>query len=303
MTKTQRAVLLVSHTARAEAIDATRQVATMLAEAGVQAVMTSDNLEDFAAHLDVSGIKQLHAQIQLTDIEIAIVLGGDGTILRAAEVVRESNCPIVGVNLGHVGFLAEMESHDLESTVETVLKREYQVEERFALEVSAIWNGKNLAKSWALNEVTVEKKAQMIEVVIGVDGRPLSSFGCDGVVVSTPTGSTAYGFSAGGPIIWPGVQAMLLVPIAAHALFDRPLVVGPDSVLTVEIDPSSTSDGELWCDGRRHYDLPTGSVIEVRRSPDPVRLARIDEGVFTERLVRKFDLPVAGWRGGRRAKN
>ncbi|MGO3678132.1 MAG: NAD kinase, partial [Microbacteriaceae bacterium] len=157
-----------------------------------------------------------------------------------------------------------------------------------------------IAKTWAVNEATVEKQSRMIEVVIGVDGRPLSSFGCDGVVLATPTGSTAYAFSAGGPVVWPSVQAMLLVPIAAHALFSRPLVVGTDSVLTVEISDASVSGADLWCDGRRTYSLPQGSIVEVRRAQEPVRLARIDQGVFTERLVRKFDLPVEGWRGQRR---
>lgn len=290
----------MSHTAREEAVEATKQVALMLNEAGVQVVMTENNLKEFAPFIHVAMIAQLHKDARLEDIEIAIVLGGDGTILRAAEVVRDSNCPIVGVNLGHVGFLAEMESHDLESTVEIVLQRAYQVEERVALEVRATKDGETIAESWALNEVTVEKQSRMIEVVIGVDGRPVSSFGCDGVVMATPTGSTAYAFSAGGPVVWPEVQAMLMVPIAAHALFDRPLVVGPESVLTVEIDPHSLSAGELWCDGRRSFKLPIGSVVEVSRSAQSVRLARIDEAVFTERLVRKFDLPVAGWRGGRR---
>lgn len=293
-----RSVLLVSHTAREEAIKATAQVAKMLKSAGVSSVMTAENRKEFEAHIDVSEISLLGDP---NDVEIAVVLGGDGTILRAAEIVRGSDCPIVGVNLGHVGFLAELESHNLEIMVSAVLERNYTVEERVALDVKAFKDDHVIADTWALNEATVEKHSRMIEVVIGVDGRPVSSFGCDGVVMATPTGSTAYAFSAGGPIVWPGVQAMLMVPIAAHALFDKPLVVGPESVLSVQIETSSVSDGELWCDGRRHFDLPLGSIVEVRRSQLPVRLARIDEGVFTERLVRKFDLPVAGWRGGRKA--
>lgn len=297
----ERRMLLVSHTAKPEAIDATLQVAGMLREAGVSAVMTRANLDEFSPYLNGMSVAVLDEEVRSEDLEIAIVLGGDGTILRAAEMVRGTRCPIVGVNLGHVGFLAEMEHHDLNFTIERVLSRQYTVEERVTLDVTARLDGKIIAETWAVNEATVEKLSRMIEVVICVDDRPLSTFGCDGVVLATPTGSTAHAFSAGGPIVWPGVQAMLLVPIAAHALFSTPLVVGPESVLSVEIVPHSMSEAELWCDGRRTFSLPVGSIVEVRRSHEPVRLARIDQGVFSERLVRKFDLPVAGFRdGGRR---
>ena len=154
-------------------------------------------------------------------------------------------------------------------------------------------------ETWALNEATVEKasRERMLEVVIEVDGRPLSSFGCDGVVMSTPTGSTAYSFSAGGPIVWPSLDALLLVPLSAHALFARPLVVGADSSLAVEILARSDGTAVLWADGRRAYDLPPGARVVSRRSSVPVRLARLHSGPFTDRLVNKFNLPVTGWRG------
>jgi len=154
-------------------------------------------------------------------------------------------------------------------------------------------------ETWALNEATVEKasRERMLEVVIEVDGRPLSSFGCDGVVMSTPTGSTAYAFSAGGPIVWPSLDAMLLVPLSPHALFGRPLVVGPESVFAVEVLQRTQGTGVLWCDGRRSTDLPPGARVIVRRSPVPVRLARLHQGPFTDRLVGKFNLPTNGWRG------
>lgn len=296
----RRAILLVSHTARQEAIDATLQVSRMLVAAGVTVVMDPATRTEFAPYLVEADIAEVEREVPLEDIEIAIVLGGDGTILRAAEVVRGTRCPIVGVNLGHVGFLAEMERHDLDFTVNRVLEGKYHVEERVTLEVTATHNGEVIAETWAVNEATVERHTRILEVMIGIDGRPVSSFGCDGVVLATPTGSTAYAFSAGGPVVWPSVKAMLLVPIAAHALFNRPLVVGPDSVLTVEIDPNSESEAELLCDGRRRFPLPKGSVVEARQSAEPVRLARLDEAVFTDRLVGKFDLPVAGWRGSRR---
>ncbi len=154
-------------------------------------------------------------------------------------------------------------------------------------------------ETWALNEATVEKasRGRMLEVVVEVDGRPLSSFGCDGIVMSTPTGSTAYAFSGGGPVVWPTLDAMLLVPLSAHALFARPLVVGPDSSFAVEVLDRTQGAGVLWCDGRRTRDLPRGARVIVRRSAVPVRLARLTLGPFTDRLVRKFDLSVHGWRG------
>lgn len=298
---TGRCILVVSHTARPEAIEATVHVVAKLREAGVVPVMPKSDRDEFAPHLDLSLTAELDTDVDLAQLEVALVLGGDGTILRAAEVLRGSHCPILGVNLGHVGFLAEAESHDLSFTVDRVLAGKYGVEERMTLDVTASFAGEIVASTWAVNEASVEKRGRMLEVAIGVDHRPLSSFGCDGVVLATPTGSTAYSFSAGGPIVWPGVQALLAVPIAAHALFNRPLVVGPDSVLTVEILPQSGGLGVLWCDGRRRTELPVGAVVEVRASELPLRLARIDEGVFTDRLVNKFHLPVSGWRGARGA--
>jgi NAD+ kinase len=237
--------------------------------------------------------------------ELVIVLGGDGALLRAAELSRPAGVPLIGVNVGHVGFLAEAEPDGLADLVDRVVARQYVVEERMTIDVAVRSNGPAIVSTWALNEATVEKAARerMIELVIEVDGRPLSRWGCDGVVCSTPTGSTAYAFSAGGPIVWPEVEALLMVPISAHALFAPPMVVSPESVLAVElIAAAETSGAVLWCDGRRKVDLPPGARVEVRRGALPVLLARLPApgergGRFTDRLVAKFGLPVAGWRG------
>jgi NAD+ kinase len=233
------------------------------------------------------------------DCELVVVIGGDGTILRAAEVARESGTPLLGVNLGHVGFLAEAEYDDVGSTIEAIVERRYTSEDRLTLDVSVFRDGELVASTFALNEASVEKAARerMLEVVVEIDGRPLSRWRCDGVVCATPTGSTAYNFSAGGPVVWPGVEALLMVPISAHALFARPLVVAPTSVLAVEVMAKATASGVLWCDGRRTVELPPGARIEVRRGARPVRLVRLHEAPFTDRLVAKFGLPVGGWRG------
>lgn len=293
-----RNILVISHTARPEAIEATDAVCTMLAEHGITIVMADRDKSEFAPHLADLTISVLGQDVAVDDIEVAMVLGGDGTILRAAELLRDSDCAIVGVNLGHVGFLAESEVHDLANTVERVLERDYTVEERMTLSVRVLHGGEVIYETFALNEATLEKaeRERMLEVVLGVDGKPLSTFGADGVVMATPTGSTAYAFSAGGPIVWPGVEALLMVPLSAHALFNRPLVVSPSSTLTVQLTPDNHGVGVLWCDGRRHFDVPQGGSVVVTKSEIPVRLARLERAPFSDRLVNKFHLPVQGWR-------
>ena len=234
------------------------------------------------------------------DCELIIVLGGDGTILRAAERFHTLGVPVVGIDLGHVGFLAESESADLDETVRRLVDRDYDIEQRMALDITVRLEGRIIHRAWALNEATVEKgpRTQMIELSVGIDDRPVSTFGCDGAILATPTGSTAYAFSAGGPIVWPDVEALLMVPISAHALFAEPLVTGPSSVIAVEYRARHAEESAvLWCDGREEIALPSRSHIEACRSAQPLTLARIQRGPFTDRLVRQFQLPVDGWRG------
>lgn len=296
----ERFILVVAHTGRQDSLDAAVNVSRQLLAAGVIPVMKSDEHDDVLGNApELTAMAVLGESVTVADVELAIVLGGDGTILRAAELTRGCAAPLLGVNLGHVGFLAESERDNLTDTVRRALARDYEVEERMTLSVRVKVDAEVIYETWALNEATVEKasRERMLEVVIEVDGRPLSSFGCDGVVMSTPTGSTAYSFSAGGPIVWPELEAMLLVPLSPHALFGRPLVVGRDSVFAVEVLARTQGTGVLWCDGRRTHDLPPGARVIVRRSPVPVRLARLHHGPFTDRLVNKFHLPTGGWRG------
>jgi NAD+ kinase len=296
VTATTRAVLLLAHTGRPKAAEAARSVAKRLADGGVQVRMLSEEADEVGvtdASVFGSGAEAV------TGAELVLVLGGDGTILRAAELARDAAVPLLGVNLGRIGFLAEAESSDLEGTVDHVLAKDYAVEERLTLDVTATFDGELLGTGWALNEASVEKGARerMLEVVVEVDGRPLSRWGCDGVVAATPTGSTAYAFSAGGPVVWPTVEALLVVPISAHALFARPMVVATTSVIAMEVLPSG-ADAVLACDGRRTITLPHGSRVEVRRGSTPVPLARTPHPrTFTDTLVEKFDLDVDGWRG------
>jgi NAD+ kinase len=290
-----RSVLLVCHTGRAEAVRAAREVLGFLTGAGIQVRV----LDSEAASIDSPDAVPVPTKPEsAVGVEMVIVLGGDGTLLRAADLAREAGAPVLGVNLGHVGFLAEAEPADLAATVRRVVDRDYQVEERLTLDVEIRQDGQVVWRDWALNEASIEKSSRerMMEVVVEVDGRPLSRFGCDGVVLSTATGSTAYAFSAGGPVVWPDVEALLLVPLNAHALFSRPVVVAPRSTLAVEV--VGTDDvGVVWCDGRRGADAPVGSRVQARGSDRPLRLARLHTRPFTDRLVAKFGLPVRGWRG------
>lgn len=296
----ERYMLVVLHTGRRDSVVAAQSVCQQLRDAGVTPVIAPFDDEDgFEALIELGPHAVLGGDVAAEQVELVIVLGGDGTILRAAEVVRGTSVPLLGVNLGHVGFLAESDREDLTETVNRALTRDYVVEERMTLSVRVKVDSEVVYESWALNEATVEKasRERMLEVVVEVDGRPLSSFGCDGVVMSTPTGSTAYSFSAGGPVVWPSLDALLMVPLSPHALFARPLVVGPDSALAVEVLDRTQGGAVLWSDGRRMWDLPKGARVVVRRSPTPVRLARLHLAPFTDRLVRKFNLPVNGWRG------
>lgn len=293
---TDRTVFLLAHTGRPAAIRSAELVVRGLLRSGVGVRVLADEAADLPLPPEAELVDA--GPGVMDDCELLIVLGGDGTLLRGAAFARKSGVPMLGVNLGRVGFLAEAERDDLDKVVDRVVTKEYEVEERMTLDVLVRNEGRTVHVDWALNEASVEKAARerMLEVVTEVDGRPVSRFGCDGVVCATPTGSTAYAFSAGGPVVWPEVAALLMVPISAHALFAKPLVTSPDSVLAVEVQPTN-QHGVLWCDGRRTVGLPSGARVEVRRGAVPVRLARLHHASFTDRLVAKFALPVAGWRG------
>jgi NAD+ kinase len=302
----KRNVLLVTHTGRAEAKKAARKVAHWLSEAGIGVRVLSGDVDgiEFGATATVL----TDPALAVSDCELVVVLGGDGTLLRGAALARQADVPLLGVNFGRVGFLAEAELADLHEVVERISDQRYAVEERMTLDIEITAGGEVFDRAWALNEVTVEKRSwgRMVEVMVEIDGRPLSRWGCDGVVCATPTGSTAYAFSAGGPVVWPEVEALLLVPISAHALFARPLVVGPSSVVRIEVlddtgrgqeqgQEDGVGSGVLSCDGHRIIELPPGASFEVRRGTRPVRLARLRDAPFTDRLVAKFALPVHGW--------
>lgn len=294
----ERRILLVPHTGRADKIAATERAAELLDANGIAVrLLAQDSFEQYPALARTERVT--HHPAAAAGCELVLVLGGDGTFLRAADLAREASIPVLGINLGHVGFLAEWEAESLDKAIDRVVQRSYRVEDRMTIDV-AVWgpDGEEIGTSWALNEASMENlnRSGVLDAILEIDGRPVSAFGCDGVLVSTPTGSTAYAFSAGGPVLWPELDAILVVPNNAHALFTKPLVVSPRSTVAVE-SASATSPALVVLDGSRQIPMPAGSRIEVVRGHRPVKWVRLDEAPFTDRLVTKLRLPVEGWRG------
>ena len=282
MSKVIKSVLLVTHPHRVEAATAAKELNTLL---------TAKNIKVFSTltTLDIPEYKQNES------VDLAVVLGGDGTMLRAAQLFRGKNVPILGINLGHVGFLAEIERPAFSEIAQAISDNSFTVEERMSLNYQLIRDGKQIETGWALNEVLVERNDhQMIDLFVQIDHRPLSRWWCDSVICATPTGSTAYAFSAGGPVVWPEVDAVVLLPLAAHALFSRPMVVSPKSEIVLDLGSDSA---DLNSDGIRRTKLQKNDRIILTSDKEDVLLAHIKAATFTDRLVAKFKLPVEGWRG------
>lgn len=282
----RRSILFIVNPNREDATTAVLRLANQFSNAGFALYTTSET--------DIDGLIPLTDEV-LPEIEIAIVLGGDGTMLRAAEAVRGTQIPLLGVNLGRVGFLAEVEKASLDEIASAVIARKFLTEERMVLAYSVERAEREISSGWALNEVTIERsETTMVELFVQIDHRPLSRWGCDGLICSTPTGSTAYAFSAGGPIVWPEVKALLVLPISAHALFSKPMVVSPESKIVIDVE---SSHALLSADSRRKFPLRQGDRVTLTKDTDTVRLAHVKEILFTDRLVAKFKLPIEGWRG------
>ena len=282
MNKVVKTVLLVTHPTRAEAISTANELTKLLTgkQINVFATIKTDGANDFKA----------------TDqIDLAVVLGGDGTMLRAAEIFRGKQVPILGINLGHVGFLAEIERPSLTEIVDAIASGTFSIEERMSLNYQLLRGGKAIESGWALNEVVVERNDhQMIDLFVQIDHRPLSRWWCDAVICATPTGSTAYAYSAGGPVVWPEVDALVLLPLAAHALFSKPMVVSPKSEIAIDLESDSA---DLNADGIRRTKLQKNDRIVLTSDKEDILLAHIKPATFTDRIVAKFKLPVEGWRG------
>ena len=285
MAKVRSAVLVVNPS-RSEAVEASTVLANLLKSAGFNLYTTSE--------VTISGVTNTPVE-SLPEVEIAVVLGGDGTILRGAELTRTRNIPLLGINIGHVGFMAEVIRPEISAVAKSVIEKSYALDSRMVLAYEVIRAGKVIDAGWALNEVTVERQhTTMVELFVQIDGRPLSRWGCDGLIASTPTGSTAYAFSAGGPVLWPEVEALVLLPISAHALFARPMVISPKSEIVVEVQ---SDEALLSADALRKFPLESGDQVRILRDASKILLSHMIATTFTDRIVAKFKLPVEGWRG------
>lgn len=281
-----RRALLVINPGREVAIASAQELASALVAANFELFTISD--------VAIKKVKKVSAQ-DLPELEIILVLGGDGTILRGAELSRERDIPLLGVNLGHVGFLAEVEKPSISEVARSVIEKTFVIEARIVLGYKVMRDGKDVAQGWALNEISIERHGTtMVELFLEIDGRPVSRWGCDGLICATPTGSTAYAFSAGGPILWPQVDALVVQPIAAHALFSRPLVISPRSQIVVGIE---SMDAGISADALRKFILKAGDQVHIFKDASVIKLAHLKDTVFSDRLVAKFKLPVQGWRG------
>ncbi len=279
-----KSILLVVHPTRADAIALGKELARVLADSQYKVFTNHTDLIPTATNFEKD-----------PSADLAIVLGGDGTILRAAELVRGSKTPIIGINMGSVGFLAEISKPSVEELLKKIKSDSFKTDTRLLLKYEVIRDGSEVASGWALNEVTIERSnTQMVELFVQIDDRPLSRWGCDGVICATPTGSTAYAFSAGGPVLWPSVNAIVLLPLAAHALFSKPMVISPDSRIIIDIESDSA---EVSADGMRKFKLVRSDRIQISKDIETIQLVHLDDSVFTDRLVAKFKLPVEGWRG------
>ena len=278
-----RNALLVIHPTRPEAVAFAKELILALQSVGISS--TTNYL---------GGLPESESMSAARDFEIAIVLGGDGTILRAAELVLGTDIPILGINLGNVGFLAEINRPTADELAAAIAAKDYRGESRLLLRHEVRRDGEVIASGWALNEFTIERShSQMVAVFVQIDDRPLSRWGCDGVICATPTGSTAYAFSAGGPVLWPEVEAIVVLPLAAHALFSRPMVISPASTVVIDIE---SPEAMVTADGMRKIPLQAGDRVFVSKSPHRVEILHVESAVFTDRLVAKFRLPIEGWR-------
>ena len=229
-----------------------------------------------------------------SQIDLALSLGGDGTLLRTARFLAGASVPILGVNLGRLGFLTSCGADDLSSALAAVVSGDFDVDERMALAATTMRADGRISETWhALNDIVMHKGgfARMLRVSVSVDGEPLGAYNCDGIVLASPTGSTAYSLSAGGPLVTPSLDSIIVTPISAHALAIRPIVLPPDvTVLLESVD--GPEEVLITVDGQAGTELGSADSLTVRRAPAPVRIVRFPGDSFFDRLRVKL-----GWGG------
>ena len=284
---------LVVHAGRDASLAAAAEAARILGDLDVEVVVAqaADPAVDGAVE-PAGAIVPVTVDVFADGLDLAISLGGDGTFLRAAHLCRDAGVPVLGVNLGRLGFLAEVEADDLGPTLRAVANGKYTIQERPTLEMVATDDtDTEIARGWAINEVAVEKTARqrLLLMDVHVDGTLFAKVPADALILATATGSTAYALSAGGPIISPRLEATLVVPVAPHSLFDRTVVAGPDEAVRVELI-GDQAPALVSCDGRDPALVEPGGSVTVIGGGRPVRLARVGMFDFYSLVRRKFGL-------------
>ncbi|NCB63375.1 MAG: NAD(+)/NADH kinase [Clostridia bacterium] len=262
----------------------------ILRAGGVKTAICLPFALDSGSHLELpKHVVFQNMQTELADADMLICFGGDGTILHAARDANTRGIPVLGVNMGSVGFMAEVEHGELD-TLQKVIKGEYAIEHRMMLDVVVRRGREVICRDLALNDAVVTKGAvaRVIDLAISGDGIHIYEFSGDGVILATPTGSTAYSISAGGPIVEPTAENIIVTPICAHSLQAKPLVVGRNRVITASIGRMARKTAYLSVDGGRAFKLCGGDVVEARRSESITKLVRLSDHTFYETINQKL---------------
>jgi len=282
-----RTVGLVPHLDRASAHVWARAAAAWFGAAGVEVRLPKE--EARAAGLSDLGV----APGEFLDrLDLVVSLGGDGTMLHAVDVVYPAPVPILGVNVGQLGYLTDVEPEELEASVPRLLSGDFEVQERMVLEVGVTADGPAAGRWFALNEAALEKQrsGHLIRLDVSINGSAFTTYAADGVIVATPTGTTAYSFSVRGPIASPALRCLVLTPVSPHMLFDRSLVLADREELGFVVC-GERGNVVLTVDGRELGELAAGDEVTVRAAAEPLRLARLRPRDFHQVLKAKFDLP------------
>jgi NAD+ kinase len=275
---------LVPHRDRAEARELAEQVVSWFEAQGVKVRIPES---------DAVGFERLAVPVDefAGGLDLAVSLGGDGTMLRTVDLAYEAGVPVLGVNVGQLGYLAEVEPGDLDAALERLLAGDYAVADRMMLQVTIESDGPAAGRWWALNEAVLEKPhpGRLARLDVFINGAFFTSYAADGVIVATPTGSTAYSFSARGPIVSPRVRCLLLTPVSPHMLFDRSLVLDAEEELALSI--GENQHVLLTIDGRERGVLEPGDMVRCTGGPRPARVVTFGPRDFHQILKAKFGLP------------
>ena len=247
-------------------------------------------LEPDTAHL-IGKTPVLSKEEVAAQTDLVIVLGGDGTLLNVAGIAHPHEVPILGVNLGSLGFLTETTMEDLYPTLEKVLDRKCEIENRMLLNASVLRDGKNIEDFNVLNDIVINKGAlaRILNLKVFVDDQYMTSYRADGLIIASPTGSTAYSLSAGGPIIHPSMHALVLSPICPFALTNRPIVVPDTAVIKVQLTTrNADEDVRITLDGQTGYSIKSGDILEAKKANIPVKLIQAPGKNYYQLLRKKL---------------